>query len=200
MTSTGPGWRALGTGRIVVAAMVCALAGAGCAKSRPASVPDVVALDVPPPPPRVISTPPEPVTPTEATTIDRPAPANRPARNSRPAATRSEPRTPAPAVDTTAEAAPTPTPEPPSPSAPLLRTPQTADEQQAERRTREVLDRAKGMLSKVNPATLAPQARLQHETALRFVGQAEQALLERNHVLASYLADKAETLAKGLSR
>ena len=56
------------------------------------------------------------------------------------------------------------------------------------------------MLGRVNASTLGQQARQQHETARRFVEQAQQALVERNYVLASYLADKAETLAKGLSR
>ena len=84
--------------------------------------------------------------------------------------------------------------------APLLRTPQTADESNAERRTKDVLGRAAQLLDRVNPATLGQQARQQHETARRFVEQAQQALVERNYVLASYLADKAETLARGLSR
>ncbi len=183
-----------------VTVVVCAMAGAGCARSRPAVAPPSVALAVPPPPPRVVSTPPEPVLPTEATTVDRPTPANRPARNNRPAAGRSEPRTAEPAsTDGTPDAAAA-APEPTAPTGPLLRTPQTADEQQAERSTREVMDRAKGLLDQVNAATLAPQARQQVDTARRFLDQADGALRERNYVLASYLADKAETLAKGLSR
>jgi hypothetical protein len=181
--------------------VVGALAGGGCARSRPATIPTPVALNVAPPPARGISTPPEPVVPTGATTLDRPAPANRPARNSRPSVARSEPRAAEPGpTEAASDAVPAPPPEPPAASAPLLRTPQTADEQQAERRTREVLGRATALLAKVSAASLTQQARLQHETARRFVGQAEQAILERNYVLASYLADKAETLAKGLSR
>ena len=90
--------------------------------------------------------------------------------------------------------------EPTSGTAPLLRTPQTADEVDAERRTRSVLGRAAELLDRVNPARLGPQARQQHETARRFVEQAQQALNDRNYVLAASLADKAETLARGLSR
>jgi hypothetical protein len=56
------------------------------------------------------------------------------------------------------------------------------------------------LLDRVNASTLGQQARQQHETARRFVAQAQQAIIERNYVLASYLADKAETLARGLSR
>ncbi len=184
----------------LIAAAAGLLAGAGCARSRPVATPPPVALNMPPPPSRVISTPPEPVAPVEATSMDRPAPATRPARTTRPAAARTEPARAAEAapVETPAE---TPTPvEAPPPAGPLLRTPQTADEAQADRRIREVLDRASALLGRVDPLRLGQQARQQHETAHRFVEQAKQALLERNFVLATNLADKAETLAKGLSR
>jgi periplasmic protein TonB len=178
-------------------------AGGACARNRaPLAAPSPVALNVPPPPPRVISVPPEPVEAPEVTSVEAPAPPSRPARAVRPAAPRAEaPRGPEPArpeapADTLAAPAVT---EPP-PSAPLLRMPQTADESEAERRTRDVLGRARALLQRVNPRTLSQQARQQHDTARRFVAQAEQAMIERNFVLASYLADKAETLAKGLSR
>ncbi len=81
-----------------------------------------------------------------------------------------------------------------------MQTPQTADESTAERRTRDVLKRAMDLLARVKPETLGQQARQQHETARRFVEQAQQALNDRNYVLAASLADKAETLARGLSR
>lgn len=183
--------------------LATAIGGTGCARSRPSTAPMPVALNVPPPPPRVISTPPEPVAPTEATTQERAAPV-RPVRNIRPATTRNDSgRNGADARTESAvePAVPTTAPEPASgPAGPLLRTPQTMDESEAERRTRDVLGRASGLLGRVKPEGLATQARQQHDTARRFVEQAEQALLERNYVLASYLADKAETLAKGLSR
>jgi len=179
---------------------VCLFAVSGCARSRPATTPVAVALDMPPPPARVISTPPEPVAPTEAMTTERPAPTTRPARAARSSSRPDPAKTTEPArVEATTEAA-LPPPEPPTNTGPLLRTPQTADESNAERRTREVLGRAATLLDRVNPATLGQQARQQHETARRFVDQAQQAIVERNFVLASYLADKAETLAKGLSR
>jgi hypothetical protein len=88
----------------------------------------------------------------------------------------------------------------PEASAPLLRTPQTRDESEADRRIREVLKRASTLLEQVTPNSLSREARTQHDTARRFVDQAGAALLERNYVFASYLADKAETLARGLSR
>ena len=184
----------------VVLAALSLVAGTACSRPRPVAVPVVVALEVPPPPDRVISTPPEPVAPIESTTVERPAPVIRPAR-SRVAATRQESSKPADTarVEPDAEVPPA-APEPAATPGPLLRTPQTADENNAERRTKDVLGRASGLLDRVNLATLGQQARQQLETARRFVIQAQQALVERNLVLASYLADKAETLARGLSR
>ena len=180
------------TTRRVALVVACLLVGVGCTRSKPVAAPAVVALDVPPPPARVISTPPEPVAPVESTTVERPAPAARPEAPKAPDPARVEPE---PANTTPANAEPVA-----AAPAPLLRTPQTADESNAERRTNEVLGRATNLLDRTNPATLGQQARQQHETARRFVLQAQQALVERNFVLASYLADKAETLAKGLSR
>lgn len=202
MTRIGLDQRRHPLGLRIAAAGMCLFAMSGCARSRPATTPVAVALDVPPPPARVISTPPEPVAPTEAMTTERPAPTTRPARTTR-SPSRPDPAKPTEPVrvEATTDAPPAlPSPEPAPNTGPLLRTPQTADEINAERRTRDVLGRAAALLDRVNAATLGQQARQQHETARRFVAQAQQAIVERNFVLASYLADKAETLAKGLSR
>lgn len=186
-------------GQTLLVAVVGLSGATGCTRRVPVAEPTPVALNVPPPPPRVISTPPEPVAPTEATTVERPAPAARPSRGTRAASRESAPRPEPPRP----EAPPEATAPPASTEAatgPLLRTPQTADEAEAEKRTREVLGRANGLLGRVNVSALAQPARQQYDAARRFVAQADQALLERNYVLASYLAEKAETLAKGLSR
>lgn len=176
--------------------------GAGCASRSPASTPTPVVLNVPPAPPRVISVPPEPVVPVETTTAE-PTAERPPVRAARPASRPDNSARPgqAPETDTSVPVdAPTERVTEPEPSAPLLRTPQTRDESQADRRIREVLGRASTLLSQVNPLSLSREARTQHDTARRFVDQAGAALLERNYVFASYLADKAETLARGLSR
>ena len=167
------------------------------------AAPAVVALDVPPPPARVISTPPEPVAPVESTTVERPAPATRPPRRrgrrrpGRKRPSRPSPVAAEPAADAPASAAPEPRASAGAAAADAAdgRREQCGapDEATSSAARRSLLDR-------VNPATLGQQARQQHETARRFVEQAQQALVERNYVLASYLADKAETLAKGLSR
>jgi len=138
-----------------------------------------------------------------ATATAEPPAAPRPARVSRPAGRADGPARPG-AVTSDADPVATDVPaeRPPDPvvEAPVLRTPQTADESEAVRRIRTVLGRATTLLDQVNPTTLTREARSQHDTARRFVDQAHQALIERNFVFASYLADKAETLARGLSR
>lgn len=194
--------RALQNGTMVTAAVWLALVGAGCARSRPTTAPAPVALNVPPPPPRVISTPPEPVAPTEATSVERAMPASRPTRANRTASSRPDTRPPEARPETVDPAPPVaPITEAAPPAAgPLLRTPQTADEAVAVRRTNEVLGRARELLKTVGPGSLSTAARQQYDTAQRFIEQAEQAIVSRNYVLATYLADKAETLAKGLSR
>ena len=181
---------------------LCLAAGTGCASRSPAATPAPAALDVPPAPPRVISVPPEPVTPVQTTTAE---PTERPAvRPPRPAA-RTDSGAVRPGQSAEVEA-PVPAEAPaeratePAATAPLLRTPQTRDESQADRRIREVLKRASSLLEQVTVGSLSREARTQHDTARRFVDQAGQALLERNYVFASYLADKAETMARGLSR
>ncbi len=191
--------------RLLLLACACVLGAAGCSRSAAVVASAPVVLNVPPAPARVISVPPEPVAPVETTTAEPPE-ERRPARPSRPAARPdSGARAGQVSADTATDGAgdapaTAPPPEPVTPPAPVLRTPQTADEGQAGKRVREVLRRATELLSQVNPAALSREARTQHDTARRFVEQSEQALLERNFVFASYLADKAETLARGLSR
>lgn len=187
----------------VLLAVTAALA-TGCTRAAPVVAPTPVVLNVPPAPPRVISVPPERIVTVEITPIEETADAP-PARVSRPQPrtdANARPASPAAAeVDAAAAAQASPsTAPPPAATAPVLRTPQTADESESDRRIQEVLKRTSEMLGRVNPATLTREARTQHETARRFVDQAQAALIERNFVFASYLADKAETLARGLSR
>jgi hypothetical protein len=86
----------------------------------------------------------------------------------------------------------------PAEPAPVLRTPDTADDSEAARRVRDALGRANSQLARVNAGALGKDARAQYDTARRFIDQAEGALRARNYMFASYLADKAETLARGL--
>jgi hypothetical protein len=169
--------------------------GAGCARPRPVVVEAPPPLEVPVVPPRVIAAlPDEPVEdpaqvepePRRAPRPPRPRP--RPPVQAEPAKEppRAEPEVPVPADPAKAE------PEK------VLRTPETADGSEAARRVRDVLGRANAQLGRVNAGALGNDARAQYDTARRFIDQAEGALRARNYVFATYLADKAETLARGL--
>jgi hypothetical protein len=83
--------------------------------------------------------------------------------------------------------------------APLLRTPETSNDTEVVRKVRETLMRAGENLKKVNYNNLNPGAKAQHDTARRFIQQAEEALLKgKSLVFAGYLANKAEDLSASL--
>lgn len=179
-------------------ALLVALATTGaCARPRPALEPPPPALEVPVVPPRVIAALPEEEPPEEAAQAEpeRP-PTHRPARP------RPKPTAPAPETAQKPEAAPETPPEAAKPAEPapgaVLRTPQTVDEPEAARRVRLSLGRASDQLGRVNVGGLNSDAKAQYDTARRFIDQAEGALKARNYMFAAYLADKAETLARGL--
>ncbi|MCU0255582.1 MAG: hypothetical protein MUF60_02460 [Vicinamibacterales bacterium] len=180
--------------RAILPLMLASLVAAGCARPRPQTVEVPGPLEVPVVPPRVIAALPE--EPEEAVAPADPQP-RRATRPSRP-----RPR-PAPAATDAAREQPPAAPGPgetPRPAEPqtVLRTPETVDDSEAARRVREALGRASGQLARVNAGALGRDARAQYDTARRFIDQAEGALAARNYMFASYLADKAETLARGL--
>lgn len=178
--------------------VIAALAGNACAKkvvqAAPAEVPGLV---VPVIPPRVFAPlPEEPAEEAQPQEQAEPQPApQRPARPrprpERPADAKPEPARPEP---TAATETPQPTP---TPATPPLR-PHVADDSESSRRIRATIQRATAELQKVNTVSMTSDARMQYETARRFVDQAEGALTARNYMFATYLADKAEALAKGL--
>jgi outer membrane biosynthesis protein TonB len=182
------------TASSIVMAAVLALTVSGCARPKPAVVTAPPALEVPVVPPRVVATLPEEQPPEEAAPAQPEKPrANRPARPrprpaQEPAVQKPEaPQEPAPEAQKPAEQPQT-----------VVRTPQTADEPEASRRVRAALGRATDQLARVNLGALGADARSQYDTARRFIDQAEGALRARNYMFAAYLADKAETLARGL--
>jgi len=63
---------------------------------------------------------------------------------------------------------------------------------------RAIVDRASRGLETVSRSRLSPEAQTQYDTARRFIVQAQAAVKVGNLVFARYLAEKAETLAKGL--
>src|SRR5262245_39284845 len=188
-------------------AVVClVLAGSviagGCVRAQAKVVPELPALDVPEPPPRIVEVveieepPPLVAEPTE---VPPPTPA--------------KPTTPKPAAQQRAEPKPEPPKvevpvalEPPRPAeanrgqpAGTLQTTPAAREAELERTIRDMLTRAKSSLSRIDYAHLNGDARTQFDQARGFIRQAEDALRDKNLVFAENLADKANTLAAQLA-
>jgi hypothetical protein len=184
---------------VVIPALALAAACASAsAKSKPADMP---ALNVPPPPPRIIESAPEPL-PEPVNDLPANPPASNTARTSRPQASKppaSETRAPDPKP---VEPPPTTDPGPvlpPAPPSAQLRTPQTADTSNAEKGVRGTIDRARQMLSTVDYRPLNRERKKAYDDALQYMKQAEEALGKSNFVFAQAVANKAETLAKELS-
>jgi hypothetical protein len=169
-----------------------AVSVSACVRARAEALPEVP-LSVPEAPPRVVDV----RDPQEAPIIPLP---EEPTRNTpvipRPA--------PAPRVDSRPVEPPRAEPEAPKPAdeaarAPALQTAPAQQESEAERRVRTQLVQATTGLNRINTQALNADARLQFDTARRFVAQAEEALKARNLVFAANLAEKAVALAEQLS-
>jgi hypothetical protein len=177
--------------RALCVVLLTASLGACAAKAQVRSEVEVPLLDPPPPPPRMVAAYPEP----EPLPI---APVAEPVAQAKPV-----PKPPRP------EQRPEPvnaTPEPvesiprPAPPPSLTLTPTPGSEAQTVTAIRELMQRAKADLSRVNAGALNRDGRSQYETARRFLEQAEDALTARNIVFAGRLADKAATMAAILVR
>jgi hypothetical protein len=178
---------------------VCLVAGlaSGCLRARARTTPSVaVPLDVPLPPPRLVEAAEEP---------PQPEPLTLPAEPTRSTLPRPPRTPPVPAQQTESAKPPVPPPPPeeqpkePKPAAETtLRTTPTQQEGELERRTRGLLLEATSNLNRTDYARLNPDAKGQYDSAKGFVRQAEDALRTKNLIFASYLADKAATLAAQL--
>ena len=187
----------------VILALIALLpVASGCAsasaKSKPADMP---ALNVPPPPERIIEAAPEPLPePVNDLPANPPAPnTSRTARPpAKPPAETKPPADPKPAETTPPPVDPPPVTLPATPSA-QLRTPQTADTSNAEKGVRATIDRARGLLSNVDYRALNHERKKAYDDAMRFMKQSEEALGKSNFVFAQAVATKAETLARELA-
>lgn len=173
---------------------VLALLVGGCTRARAKTSPEPAVLAVPAPPPRVVDVAtPNPIEPS-------PGPFPTAAPNP-PAAT---PPTPA-AVAARPPAKPAPSEvepklaEVPEPAGRILRPAVTAADGEEEKRVRDVLIRAARELARVDYRRLTSGGRSQYDQSKRFSDQAEAAIKDGNLVFAQTLADKAATLASGLS-
>jgi len=180
---------------ILHVALLLSLAGCS-ARARAQALPDGPPLAVPVAPAHEIvieqiaeAPPPEPE--------PEPVPVQPPPR---PAGTRTQVSKPAPRPETT----PPPTQPavvtpPPPPEAPVLRA-QPASAAGDERKIQDLMKKATTDLNRVDYKKLSDDGKAQYDQSKRFNDQAQQAIKERNFVLALTLAEKAATLAAELVR
>lgn len=186
---------------LAIPAIVLAPLLGGCASASAKAPADRPAMNVPPPPPRIIEPSPEPP-PEPVNELPTAPPAGSGAiRAPRPAAPRPEakPETPAEAPKPEAAKPAEVKAEPPSEPVPQLRTPQTADTSGAARTVHETVERATTMLGGVDYGPLSNNRKKAYNDAKRFILQAEDALKRGNFAFAQGVATKAETLARELS-
>jgi hypothetical protein len=194
-TTTGAAAR----GQMLLAAVaVCvALTAGGCRHPQARTVPEMPALDVPPPPPRDVAPAdaavPQPIPLIEVPARTAPEPPRVPPPSPPRDAVRADPPKPEPAPEQ-----PKPAEEVRSPATTLQTTP--ADrEVELERRVRASLKTAGDVLNRVDYRKLNADVQMQYDTAKSFIRQAEDALKTKNLVFAQTMADKAVALSGQLA-
>ena len=184
--------------RAALMVVLASVGAASCASTR-AEVPvERPALDVPPPPPRtIVPLPPPPEAPRPDPVQDLPEGSTSPTAKPRPPREKEAPKTePKTTEEKPVEPAPpanTPSPVPP------LRIPDTGDPNQQTAQIRAGIDRTLETLNGIDYQKLQQPRQKAYDDAKLFAQQAEQALKEKNLVLAKEYADKAERLTKELT-
>ncbi len=179
-------------------AVLVGLAGAACTTTRAATPVERPALEVPPPPPRVVV--PLPAPPTQLEPVQElkplpPTPTNktRPQREKEPPKAEPKPEEPKPVE-----------PPPTAPSVqqppPQLRLPDSSGSPQVSQII-DAITNSRSLLKKVSASgQLTEGAKKAIKEAEMFATQAEEALKTNNLPLAKEFADKAERIAKELQR
>lgn len=180
--------------RLALVALVLVAASA-CTTARAAKPVERPALEVPPPPPRVIAPLPLPDLPPvdfvpEAPTNNNPSSPRSRARNEKPDPPKPEQKPETPPTE--------PPPAPPQPATPALRIPESADNTQLQNQIKTQIATAKGILDKTEYGPLKAPLKNAYDQAKNFVAEAEANLKSGNLVYAKELAEKAERLAKEL--
>ena len=183
--------------RLALIALVAIVAPA-CTTARAARPVERPALEVPPPPPRMIAPLPLPDLPPvdfvpESPTNNNPSSPRSRAKSEKPEPAKPEqkPETPPAPVD------PPPT-APQQPSTPALRIPESADNSQLQNQIKTQIATARGILDKTDYGPLKQPLKNAYDQAKNFVSEAEAALKTGNLVYAKEVAEKAERLAKEL--
>jgi hypothetical protein len=90
-------------------------------------------------------------------------------------------------------------PQPPAQPPAQLRTPQTADAENAIRAIRATVDRANALLNGIDYRPLNKVRKKAYDDAKGFIGLADEAIKQGNYMFAQAVATKAETLARELA-
>jgi hypothetical protein len=179
--------------RLALVALVL-FAASACTTARAAKPIERPALEVPPPPPRVIAPLPLPDLPAVDMVPELPTNNNPTSPRSKAKAERTEskpdPKPETPPVE--------PPPAPPQPSTPVLRIPESADDTKLKNQIQTQISTAKGILDKTEYGPLKQPLKNAYDQAKNFVSEAEANLKTGNLVYAKELAEKAERLAKEL--
>jgi outer membrane biosynthesis protein TonB len=183
--------------RLAVAVFVVA-ASAACVTTKAATPIEHPALEVPPPPPRVITPLPVPDLPAQEVPAEDPnsKPSAPPKPKPQPQANAKPPDSKPP--DAPVEAAQPAQPPPVPPPVPTLSTPPQGDANAVARQVRDSITRTRAALDKINYGPLSNDRKKAYDDAKLFATQAEEGLKANNLVFAKELADKAERLAKEL--
>lgn len=189
--------------KLMYSLLAVAVLASGCAKAHARTIPDAP-LDMPLPPPREVESteaeapPPVPLVqePARATLPPRPRPA--PAREPQRAEPKPESAKPEPPKTEPAPPDAKPADEQPHVPTTLQTTPATA-EGEVERGVRATLTRATNELNRIDYRSLNTDARMQYDTAKRFIRQADDWVKAKNLVYAKNLADKAAAIAAQLA-
>ena len=176
-------------------AIVAAWAVGACGKPQAKTVPDMPALEVPPPPPRDLAL-------VETQTIEPiglvEAPARAVLERPRPMVAPRDPgKVDPPKLDPAA--VPARPADDGRPAGALLQTTPVGREDEVERRVRALLTSATTDLGRVEPRRLGADEQSQYDTAKGFIRQAEDALRAKNLGYAEINANKAAVLASQLA-
>ena len=180
--------------RLALVALVL-FAASACTTARAAKPVERPALEVPPPPPRVIAPLPLPDLPAVDLVPELPTNNTPVSPRSKAKSERSEPK-----PDPKPETPPVDPPPaaPPAPATPVLRIPEGGDTTQIQNQIKTSIGTTRAILEKTDYGPLKQPLKNAYDQAKNFVTAAEAALQSGNLMYAKETAEKAEKLAKEL--
>lgn len=188
--------RVSGVLRAALLIVPIAVAGTACRTARAAEPIEHPALEVPPPPPRVIVPLPGPDAPVRLEPVaDLPVTTDKSPVKPRPNREKPDPTKPA---DPKIELVENPNPPQQPPSTPPLRL-ESPNSAQLSSQVRDTLGRAKAMIDQIDRNSLTNEPRRKaYDDAKLFAKEAEDAIQKNNLLYAKEMAEKAERLISSI--